>query len=127
VLGIAGGFFIPLFFVLLGASIDLRGLVQHPSTGELAIALALLTVAVHVIGALITRQPPAAGFVACAQLGVPSAIVALGLSEHVVTTTQGAAIVTASVISLAVCTGGAALLGREHPSTTVPEADASRG
>ena len=30
VLGVAGGFFIPLFFVLLGARIDLRGIVQHP-------------------------------------------------------------------------------------------------
>ncbi len=27
VLGIAGGFFIPLFFVVLGARLDLRGLV----------------------------------------------------------------------------------------------------
>lgn len=124
VLGIAGGFFIPLFFVLLGASLDLRGLVQHASTAGLAVALALVTVAVHVLAALITRQPPATGLLASAQLGVPAAVVAVGLPEHVITPAQGAAIITASMISLGVCAGGAALLARAgasaHAGTSRP-------
>jgi hypothetical protein len=70
----------------------------------LALALAALTTTVHLLAALISRQPPATGLLASAQLGVPSAIVALRLAEHVVTATQGAAIMTASMISLAVCT-----------------------
>jgi Kef-type K+ transport system membrane component KefB len=112
VLGVAGGFFIPLFFVLLGARIDLRGLIRDPVMIALALALVGLTVAVHSIGARLTRQPFAAGLLASAQLGVPSAIVALGLAAHVITATQGAAIIAAALISLAVCGTGAALLVR---------------
>jgi Kef-type K+ transport system membrane component KefB len=112
VLGIGGGFFIPLFFVVLGARLDLRGLAQHPALIALAVALALMTAIVHVIAALLTRQPPAAGLLASAQLGVPSAVVALGLPEHVISSAQAAAIITASVISLGVAAGGAALLAR---------------
>jgi Kef-type K+ transport system membrane component KefB len=112
VLGVGGGFFVPLFFVVLGARIDLRGVAQHPAMIGLALGLAALTVAVHVLAALISRQPLAAGLLASAQLGVPAAIVALGLAEHIVSATQGAAIMTASLISLAVCAAGAALLER---------------
>ena len=110
VLGVAGGFFVPLFFVVLGATVDLRGLADDPALIGLALALAGLTAAVHLLAARATRQPPAAGLLASAQLGVPAAIVALGLPEHVITPTQGAAIVTASMISLAVCSVGAAAL-----------------
>jgi Kef-type K+ transport system membrane component KefB len=112
VLGIAGGFFVPLFFVVLGARIDLRGVVQDPAMIALALALAGLTVAVHVTAAVVTRQRPAAGLVASAQLGVPSAIVALGLAGRVITATQGAAILAAAIISLAVCAAGALALER---------------
>jgi Kef-type K+ transport system membrane component KefB len=121
VLGVADGFFVPLFFVVLGARIDLRGLVQDPAMIGLALALVGLTAAVHVIAAAVTRQPRAAGLLASAQLGVPAAIVALGLAEHVLTATQGAAIVTAAIITLGVCSVGAATLARgsrtgsEHP------------
>jgi Kef-type K+ transport system membrane component KefB len=109
VLGVAGGFFVPLFFVVLGARIDLRGVVRHPSLLALAFALAAATTVVHVLAARITRQPVASGLLASAQLGVPSAIVALGLSEHVITSAEGAAIITAAMLSLAVCSVGAAL------------------
>jgi Kef-type K+ transport system membrane component KefB len=110
VVGVAGGFFVPLFFVVLGASIDLRGVIEHPSLLALAFALAAATTVVHLVAARLTRQPPASGLLASAQLGVPSAIVALGLSEHVITSAQGAAIITAAMLSLAVCTAGAALM-----------------
>ncbi len=110
VLGVAGGFFVPLFFVVLGARIDLRGLVSDPAMIGLAAALTLLTVAVHLLAARLTGQRRAAGLLASAQLGVPAAIVALGLPAHVITATQGAAIVAASMISLAVCSAGATRL-----------------
>jgi Kef-type K+ transport system membrane component KefB len=118
VLGVAGGFFIPLFFVVLGASINLRGLVQDPTMIGLAVAIAALTVGVHLLGAMITRQPPATGLLASAQLGVPAAIVALGLSAHVISSTEAAAIIAASVISLGVCAAGANLLGRPSADRT---------
>jgi Kef-type K+ transport system membrane component KefB len=113
VVGVAGGFFVPLFFVVLGARIDLRGVIHHPAMIGLALAIAGLTVAVHLLGARVMRQPPAVGLLASAQLGVPSAIVALGLPAHVITPTQAAAIVTASMISLAVCAAGARLLAEQ--------------
>ena len=118
VLGVAGGFFVPLFFVLLGARIDLRGIFEHPSMLALAIALAGATTVVHLLAARLTGQPPASGLLACAQLGVPSAVVALGLSERVITATQGAAIITAAMLSLLVCGAGAALMASRQAGAT---------
>jgi Kef-type K+ transport system membrane component KefB len=112
VLGIAGGFFIPLFFVVLGARLDLRGLFADPALIELAGALAALNVLVHLLAARIVRQPLPAGLVASAQLGVPAAIVALGLPEHVLTASQAAAIVLAALISIGACSIGAVGLER---------------
>jgi Kef-type K+ transport system membrane component KefB len=112
VLGIAGGFFIPLFFVVLGARLDLRGLFSDPALIALAGALAAVNVLVHLIAAGIVRQPPAAGLVASAQLGVPAAIVALGLPEHVLTAGQAAAIIVAALLSIVACSVGA--VGLEH-------------
>jgi Kef-type K+ transport system membrane component KefB len=110
VLGIGGGFFVPLFFVLLGARLDVQGLFTDPRTLALAGALLALAVLVHVLAALLTRQRPATGLVSVAQLGIPSAIVALGLTERVITAAQGAAILAAALGSVLVCSLGAALL-----------------
>ena len=117
VLGIAGGFFIPLFFVVLGARLDLRGLVSDPALIALAGALAALNVVVHVLAARIVRLPRAAGLVASAQLGVPAALVALGLPADVLTAPQAAAIVVAALLSIAACSVGAVGLAREPPRT----------
>jgi Kef-type K+ transport system membrane component KefB len=119
VLGIAGGFFIPLFFVVLGARLDLSGLFSDPTLIALAGALAALTVLAHVVAARIVGLPRAAGLVASAQLGVPAAMVALGLSEHVLTPPQAAAIIVAALVSIAVCSVGAVGLTHEssHPQS----------
>ncbi|HLH65712.1 MAG TPA: cation:proton antiporter [Solirubrobacteraceae bacterium] len=115
VLGVAGGLFIPLFFVSLGAELDLRGVVEQPAALELAVALAALTVAVHVCVALATRQRASLGLLASAQLGVPSAVTALGLRERVLRPAEAAAIIAAAIASLAACALGAALLARQPP------------
>jgi Kef-type K+ transport system membrane component KefB len=114
VLGIAGGFFIPLFFVVLGARLDMRGLFSDPALIGLAAAIVALNLIVHVVAARIARQQPAAGMVASAQLGVPAALVALGLPAHVLTPPQAAAIVVAALLSIVVCSVGAARLERER-------------
>lgn len=121
VLGIAGGFFIPLFFVVLGARLDMRGLFSDPAMIGLAAAIVALNLIVHVLAARIVRQPPAAGMVASAQLGVPAALVALGLPEHVLTPPQAAAIVVAALLSIVVCSVGAAGLARERGGAQEPE------
>lgn len=104
--GLADGFFIPLYFVVLGAQLDLRGLFDHPSMLALAAALALLNVLIHLAAVILANQPPSAALVASAQLGVPAAIASLGIAEHVLSNTVATAIVAAAVVSLGVCTIG---------------------
>ena len=69
--GIAEGFFVPLFFVVLGARLDVSALVDDPDLLLVTGVLIVLNLVVHAIAAIATRQPPAAGLIATAQLGVP--------------------------------------------------------
>jgi Kef-type K+ transport system membrane component KefB len=111
--GVADGFFVPLFFVVLGARLQFGALIDHPSILRLTVALLVLTVAVHLLAAALSRQRVPAALIATAQLGVPAAVVTLGLQENVLTAAQGAAIITAALASLGIATLGTSLLGRE--------------
>jgi Kef-type K+ transport system membrane component KefB len=104
--GVADGFFVPLYFVVLGAQLDLAGLVSHPSMLALAAALAGLNVVIHLLAAVIARRPLAGGLVASAQLGVPAAIATLGLAEHIISRALATAIIAAALVSLLICTLG---------------------
>jgi hypothetical protein len=75
-------------------------------------SLIVLNLAIHAVAALATRQPPAAGLVATAQLGVPAAVVQIGLQEHVISPALGAAITAAALATLALCALGTDLLAR---------------
>jgi Kef-type K+ transport system membrane component KefB len=108
--GIADGFFVPLYFVVLGAQLDLGGLVGDPSMLALAGALALLNVAIHILASLLARQSLAGALTATAQLGVPAAVASLGLAEHRLSSIVATAIVASALVSLAVCTAGVAML-----------------
>jgi Kef-type K+ transport system membrane component KefB len=108
--GIADGFFVPLFFVVLGAQLDLASLVDEPSILALAAALAALNVAIHLAAAKLTRRPAGAGLAASAQLGVPAAVASLGLAEHVLSKEVATAIVVAALVSVGVCAVGVARL-----------------
>jgi hypothetical protein len=66
-----------------------------------------------VVAARVVRLPRAAGLVASAQLGVPAAMVALGLPAHVLTAPQAAAIIVAALLSIVACSVGAVGLARE--------------
>lgn len=110
--GIADGFFVPLYFVVLGAQLDLGGLVRDPAMLALAGALAVLNVAIHLLAALVMRQPVAAALTATAQLGVPAAVASLGLAEHLLSAVVATAIVASALVSLAVCTAGVAMLAQ---------------
>ena len=116
VAGVATGFMVPIFFVVLGARLDLRALWQHPSLIVLAALLLTTNAFVHVCAALLTRQSLGAGFAATAQLGVPAAVVTLGLELHVLTSGEGSAIVAAALGSLALTSAGVAMLGRRTPA-----------
>ena len=123
VTGVAQGFMVPLFFVVLGARIDLRALGQHPILIALAALLVAFNVAVHALAARLTRQPLGAGLAATAQLGVPAAVVTLGLERHILTKGEGSAIVAAALVSLALTAAGVTLLARRRPARPVEDLD----
>jgi Kef-type K+ transport system membrane component KefB len=124
--GVADGFFIPLYFVVLGARLDLGGLVEHPAMLALAGALAALNVLIHLSAAVLVHRPVAAALAASAQLGVPAAVASLGLAEHVLSAEAATAIVLAALVSLGVCTLGVEQLVRRDASAS-SEGSASLG
>ncbi|MFI4983454.1 MAG: cation:proton antiporter, partial [Nevskiales bacterium] len=110
--GLASGFFVPAFFVLLGASLDLSGLAHSPSAIGLAFAMAIGATAVHVVPSLLTgkesRLP--AGLLASAQLGLPAAAASLGLASGTLGPAVAAALVAGGVLTLIPASAGARLL-----------------
>jgi Kef-type K+ transport system membrane component KefB len=125
-IGIGEGFFVPLFFVLLGARIDVRQLVNSPSALLLAILLLVGALVLHVAMALTLRLPVWSGLLATAQMGVPAAVASLGLAAHWLSTAQAAAILAAALGSLVVAAIGSRLSGssgslQDRSRTTVTE------
>jgi Kef-type K+ transport system membrane component KefB len=120
VTGVANGFLVPLFFVVLGASLNVRALVQDTTSLELAGALIVGIVVVHVLAARVIRAPAWVGLVVSAQLGVPAAVVKLGLSDGVLRAGQGAAIIIGALASLCACAAGAELAKRASPGPAAP-------
>ena len=118
--GVADGFFVPAYFVVLGARLDLGGLFAHPRLVALAVALVALNVAIHLVAAVVLRRPPASALAASAQLGVPVAVASLGLSEHVLSSGAATAIVGSGVVSLGVCALGVSLLARALAGARAP-------
>ena len=121
--GVAEGFFIPLYFVVLGARMDLGGLASEPSMLALAGALAALNVVIHVLATVLMRRGLAGGLAASAQLGVPAAVASLGLTAHVLSPVAATAIVVSALVSLAVCTVGVEMLTRAAAPTVAPSGE----
>jgi Kef-type K+ transport system membrane component KefB len=109
---VADGFLGPVFFVWLGASLQLDDLVRHPHLIGLAALLALATVAVHAAARLLGQPLPLA-VLAGAQLGVPVAAVTIGERAGLLRPGEGAAILAAALLGLAVTAGAAAIVERE--------------
>jgi Kef-type K+ transport system membrane component KefB len=118
--GIADGFFIPLYFVVLGARLDLGGLAQEPSMIALVAGLTALNVLIHMLAAVLSRGSIPGALAATAQLGVPAAVASLGLSQHLLSPVSATAIVVSALLSLALSTLGVELLAR--PSAGAPGA-----
>lgn len=110
-IGVGEGFLIPVYFVHLGAQLDLGALARSPRSMWLATALAVTALVVHVVAATVWRLPVAAGLLATAQLGVPAAITSIGLSTGQLTPAQGAAVMAAVLVTLAACAVGGVRLG----------------
>jgi Kef-type K+ transport system membrane component KefB len=109
------GFFGPLFFVWLGATLQLRDLVDHPAMIVLGLCLGAGAALAHLV-AVGLGQPPAYAFLAAAQLGVPVAAATVGTQLGVLESGEGAALVLGALVALAVTVvGGLLALRRRAP------------
>jgi Kef-type K+ transport system membrane component KefB len=108
------GFFGPLFFVWLGATLQLRALVHHPSMIVLGICLGVGAALAH-LAAVFLRQPAPYAMLATAQLGVPVAAATVGQQLHVLAPGEGAALVLGALVALAVTVSGGSLAARSSP------------
>ncbi|HEX7612294.1 MAG TPA: cation:proton antiporter, partial [Candidatus Limnocylindrales bacterium] len=100
--GIAEGFFVPAFFVLIGSQIDLRSLAGDPSAILLALLMAASGVAIHLAASRVVAPRPWSGFglAATAQLGLPAAAASLGLGTGALSPAVAAAIVLAGCLTV---------------------------
>ena len=100
--GIAEGFFVPAFFVLIGSQLDLRSLAGDPSAILLALVLAAGGLAIHLAASRVVAPPPWSGFglAAAAQLGLPAAAASLGLGTGALSPAVAAAIVLAGCLTV---------------------------
>jgi len=112
--GLADGFLVPAFFVLLGAKLDLHALAGDPGALVFMVLDALIVVVVHQVGglALRERRVPTA-LAASAQLGLPSAAATLGLQAGVLTPALAAALVGAALLTLIPATIGSFRLAED--------------
>ena len=114
------GFLGPLFFVWLGATLQLRHLVDHPSMIVLGLGLGLGAALAH-LSAIALRQPPAYALLASAQLGVPVAAATVGEQLHVLRPGEGAALVLGALVALAATiAGGSSAARRRTPEPQEP-------
>jgi hypothetical protein len=102
--------------VLLGARLDLRALADGTHPVVLAAMLSILTIGVHVVTSRVIHASPAIGLLASAQLGVPAAVIALGLPTGAIDQGQASAIFCAALVSIGACAAGAATLRRRAPA-----------
>lgn len=120
--GLATGFFVPTFFVLLGASLDLRGLARSPSAIGLAIGMGLAATVVHAVAAITVGKQHqfSVGLLASAQLGLPAAAAALALATQALSPPVATALVAGGLLTLIPATTGALLLARGPSNSPVP-------
>jgi Kef-type K+ transport system membrane component KefB len=114
-IGIGEGFFVPVFFVLLGARLDVHQLASSPRAILLGVLLLVGSTVLHLLAAAAMRLPAWCGLLASAQMGVPAAVAALGLNGGWLSGAQAAAVLAAALGSLVVAAVGARLSGHQGP------------
>jgi Kef-type K+ transport system membrane component KefB len=117
--GITEGFFSPLFFVWLGASLQVRELASHPKLILLGAGLGLGAVLAHCAGRLL-GQPLTLAVVSAAQLGVPVAAATIGTEEHLLVAGEASALMFGALLTITSTSIAGALATRGQ---TVAKAD----
>jgi len=119
---ITEGFLGPLFFVWLGASLNMRELAVNPAMIGLGVALGLGAVVSHAVGRFLGAPLPLA-VLACAQLGVPVAAATIGTQNHLLAPGEASALILGALLTIAATTVSGAFAARRF---TVAEDDANR-
>jgi Kef-type K+ transport system membrane component KefB len=97
--GITEGLFGPLFFVWLGASLQVRDLGAHPRLILLGVALGAGAILAHMVGSAL-RQPWPLSILAAAQLGVPVAAATIGTQTHLLETGEPSALMLGALLTI---------------------------
>jgi Kef-type K+ transport system membrane component KefB len=118
------GFFGPLFFVWLGAGLQLRDVADHPSMIVLGLCLGAGATLAH-LAPLALRQPAPYALLAAAQLGVPVAATTIGTQLGLLRPGEGAALILGALVALGVTVTGGSLAARTT-STAVQAKAAGR-
>jgi Kef-type K+ transport system membrane component KefB len=125
--GITEGFFAPLFFVWLGASLQIRDLGAHPQLILLGLALGVGAILAHAAGRLL-KQPLTLAVLSAAQLGVPVAAATVGTEEHLLLPGEPAALMLGAIVTIAATSVAGVLAGRATKgSNPTAERDACSG
>ena len=111
--GITEGFFGPLFFVWLGASLQVRELGEHPELILLGLGLGAGAVLAHGVGRVF-GQPLTLAVLSAAQLGVPVAAATLGTEQHLLAPGEPSALMLGALITVATTSIAGALAARRQ-------------
>ena len=117
------GFLGPVFFVWLGASLDLRALSTHPSLIGLGLLLGFGAALAHLVPRGL-GQPASLGLLAAAQLGVPVAAAAVGTQTGTLVPGEASAMILGALVTIALATAGGSLAARAGlvaPAKVVPD------
>lgn len=97
------GFFGPVFFVWLGASLDLRVLGTHPDAVGLGLVLGLVALALHAAPAALGQPAPLA-LATASQLGVPVGAAALGTQLGIFAHSEAASLLLGALVTIGALT-----------------------
>jgi Kef-type K+ transport system membrane component KefB len=118
---LADGFLGPLFFVWLGASLNLLALGDRPEMVLLGLALGAGAVLAHAVTRLLGQSFPL-GMLSAAQLGVPVAAVTIGTQSNLLVPGEAAAVILGALVTIVVSSvagGRAALRQARAPETPI--------
>lgn len=102
------GFLGPVYFIWLGAELNLRELVSHPKMIGLAVGLAVAAALAH--GLMRFRgEPLSLGMLASAQLGVPVAAATVGSQLHVLVPGEGSALMLGAILTIGIAVAGGSI------------------
>lgn len=111
---ITEGFLGPLFFVWLGASLQLQELAAHPDMILLGLTLGLGALGVHACMRVLGQELPL-GLLAASQLGVPVAAATIGIQQGLLQPGEPAALILGALVTVAVATVAAGRYAARTP------------